>query len=234
MGAHLDAVAPRDAENRAAAEWLVGAARGELLERLSGGFVHEARNPLNAVAIHLEVLADKLRDPETGEIPANFSRNVEAARNQVRRLDELLREYGEFAGRQPPANDLASLLKRAASLCEYHVRRAGLSLAVEAQQGVALQEPDALCHAILELLHLAICRAAPGSGLELSAHAGAGGIEIALAGAGDEANGAPGLAVEAARAIVHSLGGEIELDAGASWCWRLRLPVATTVGAAVK
>jgi len=233
MGAHLDAVATRERKERAAADWLVvGAARGELLARLSAGLVHEARNPLNAMAIHLEVLADKLRDPETGEVPAALSRNVEAARTQVRRLDELLRRYGEFAAGQGSGDDLEACVRRAVALSEYHLRRAGLTASVAAQQGKPLGQPDAVCHALLELLHLAIERAAPGSELRITARADESGVEVALAAVGEEAKAEErSVAMEAARAIASSLGGEIEANAGETWSWRLRLPTTALVNA---
>jgi signal transduction histidine kinase len=235
MGATREAIASRDPTDPpdakpADAEMLIGAARGVLLGRLSAGMVHEARNPLNAIAIHLEVLADKLIDEESGTIPAHLARNMDAARAQVRRLDDLLRRYGEFAGGEAAqeTDGLAACLSRAALLCEFHLRRGGLTVEVDAPEGVQLRQPDALSHAVLQLLLMAAGRAAPGSELVLSGRAEVDAIHVGLSGMGEESKSDDwnSMAVEAIRAIAETLGGELALEDGERWYWSLRLPSA--------
>lgn len=231
MGALGDAVAARDRRDRSENddELLVGAARAHLFERLSAGFVHEARNPLNAMAIHLEVLADKLRDAETGELPPQLARNLDAARNQVRRLDDLLRRWGEFSCERSDVEDLAACVRRAAGLCEYHVRRAGLELSVEVERGLAVERAGLVCQALTELLLLSARRAAPGSTIRLAAAGHEDDLSVSFRGEGAEdvaTKEGEDPAVEAVRAIARRLGGELTHASGPTWGWSLRLPRA--------
>lgn len=227
----------RDTSVRPVDDLVVGAARAELLERLSAGLVHEARNPLNAMAIHLEVLADKLRDDESGELPPQYARNLDAARNQVRRLDDLLRRWGEFSCERTEAEELAVSAARAASLCEYHLRRAGLELAIDVPAGLVVDRAGLVCQALTELLLLCARRAAPGSRLHLTGSSREGDISVAIRGSTVEEPEATAagdtLAVDAVRAIARKVGGALASTGGASGAWTLRLPRAAAPHSAI-
>lgn len=211
----------------------IRAARFELLEGLSAGMVHEARNPLNAMAIHLEVLADKLRDEVLGEVPPHLQKNLQAARNQIRRLDQILRRYGDFASGQPSESQpaLSTLWDQAAGLCEYQVRRAGVRLEVELP-GSCRPVGDAtlLCQTLIEFLlfSLASC---PDGGLKLRG-TWDGDSTLSIEFLGDGSAGPshgiglePGPRGQILRSLVGVLGGEVEVgSSGGPFSCRLKLP----------
>ncbi|HXN41127.1 MAG TPA: histidine kinase dimerization/phospho-acceptor domain-containing protein, partial [Myxococcaceae bacterium] len=72
---------------------VIGGLQWQTARALVLGLLHDARNPLNALAINLEVLTDKLRQSEA---PATGEKNVKAMREQIRRIDSMLRRFGDF------------------------------------------------------------------------------------------------------------------------------------------
>jgi signal transduction histidine kinase len=99
-------------------------ARARAIELLSDGFSHDARNPLNAVVIHLEVLSDKLRR-EQGAVPPSIEKNIRSIREQVNRLDELVRRFVELAAPRRQGQeiyDLSALLQSVVEQCTHHAR----------------------------------------------------------------------------------------------------------------
>jgi signal transduction histidine kinase len=63
-----------------------------LLGRLAAGVSHEIRNPLAAVFLHVDVLAEELRDqaPESAALVADTLSEI---RTQLARLDDLVQDY---------------------------------------------------------------------------------------------------------------------------------------------
>ena len=63
-----------------------------LLGRLAAGVSHEIRNPLGAVFLHVDLLAEELRDhaPESAELVADMLADI---RTQLARLDDLVQDY---------------------------------------------------------------------------------------------------------------------------------------------
>jgi signal transduction histidine kinase len=74
---------------------VVGAARYDAVPPLMDSLLHDVRNPLNALAIHLEVLTEKLKG-ESGQVPANQEKNLKAMREQIARVDGLLKLFSDF------------------------------------------------------------------------------------------------------------------------------------------
>lgn len=214
MGAPGDSVAVRDPiESREHASLLVRASRAGLLDTLAGGLVHEARNPLNAMAIHLEVLADKLRDPASGELPAHLARNLDAARNQVRRLDGLLRRFGDFASGRIEGDDVGGCFARVVDLCEYYLRRAGVEVEPTGTLQASVASPAPVCHVLLELLFHALAAAPRGSRIRLEAAVRGDRLALAVEGAaGAAGDGAERPSLEVASTIARELGGELSLE----------------------
>jgi hypothetical protein len=115
-------------------------ARARAVEILCDGFSHDARNPLNAVVIHLEVLRDKLRR-EQGAVPPAMEKNLKAIREQVHRLDELVRRFVEVAAprRQHELEfDLAELVQSVVEQMLHHARLQRSDLRHEVQPGLRL------------------------------------------------------------------------------------------------
>jgi signal transduction histidine kinase len=74
---------------------VVGAARYDAVPPLMDSLLHDVRNPLNALAIHLEVLTEKLKG-ESGQVPATQEKNLKAMREQIARVDGLLKLFSDF------------------------------------------------------------------------------------------------------------------------------------------
>lgn len=211
------------------------AARWEVIARIASGLSHDVRNPLNALAIHLEVLADKLRRDGQGTLPAHLEKNLVAARAQVGRVDGIVRRFADFAGaREFGRGGVAArpLLEDVAGLCTHEAGRHGVALAVEADEGLHLEASGpALAQALVALVIGLLDGGLEGGRLVLGAWVRAGQAELRLA---PEAGG---LAPEAARAavagagegrgaveaIVAAVGGEVavEVDNGAAVVLRL-------------
>jgi signal transduction histidine kinase len=101
----------RDAESRSQLERQLDiSTRLAAIGRLTGGVAHEIKNPLNAMALHLEVLKSKLEpgDPEIGVISA-----------EIQRLDRVVRTFLNFnkpLDIQMNVLDLAKLSREVANL----------------------------------------------------------------------------------------------------------------------
>jgi signal transduction histidine kinase len=111
---------------------------------LMDSLMHDVRNPLNALAIHLEVLSEKLK-AETGQVPPSQEKNLKAMRDQIQRVDGILKLFSEFVvhrGATPGDADLSEATTRALGVLghESRRRRAQVQSAVEA--GVRVRLPD--------------------------------------------------------------------------------------------
>lgn len=131
---------------------------------LVDGLLHDVRNPLNAISIHLEVLGGKLRDDE-GRVPPQLEKNLRAMREQVTRLDVLLRQFGDFLSQRPGSPqsiELSELVQRLIQVVGYAARTARVSLQSEVDRELWLHGTDrrGVSQLVLGLL-LACIRAAP-------------------------------------------------------------------------
>ena len=121
------------------------AARYALAARLIESLLHDARNPLNALSINLEVLTEKLRLAIGGAVPAAQEKNLKAMRDQVMRVDQILRLFAPFigqggAGEQPVA--LSELVQRSADVLAHESRRARVKLSLSIEPEVRLASRD--------------------------------------------------------------------------------------------
>lgn len=86
----------------------VDAARNAVTGRLFDSLLHDVRNPLNALSINLDVLTEKLRR-EQGEIPPAQEKNLKVMREQVFRVDGILKRFAEFIAPRDGASESACL-----------------------------------------------------------------------------------------------------------------------------
>ncbi len=102
------------------------AASGILSQRLMDSLLHDVRNPLNALSINLDVLVEKLRR-EQGEIPATQEKNLRVMRDQIFRIDALLKHFAEYMGPERGAAssqvDLSEVLGGVVDLLGHETRR---------------------------------------------------------------------------------------------------------------
>jgi signal transduction histidine kinase len=151
------------------------------LGRLSAGVAHEVKNPLNAMAIHLELLRLQFQpSPPTravagsaalavAEAPASQAlQHVEVIANEIRRLDEVVQGFLKFTRPEDlklqPVS-LAALFDEVVPIVQPEAKRAGVTLVVE-HLGVpdVHGDPTMLRQAFLNLA-LNACQAMPNGGM---------------------------------------------------------------------
>jgi signal transduction histidine kinase len=114
---------------------LVDAQRWACAVSLMESLVHEVRNPLNAMAINVEVLQEKLARASGGSLPTTGpAKNLQAMREQVVRVNALLGQFAEFIAPPPgpPAEvTLVKVVEEAAALLGHASRRARVRLGVD-------------------------------------------------------------------------------------------------------
>jgi signal transduction histidine kinase len=109
-----------------ATDLAIGAARNAIVHRLVDSLLHDVRNPLNALSINLDVLTEKLRR-EQGEIPAAQQKNLKAMREQIFRVDGILKQFADFMAPRPEAVrdpvDLSEAVRQALQILGHECRR---------------------------------------------------------------------------------------------------------------
>lgn len=67
--------------------------RLDAVKNLAAGVAHEIGNPLNALNIHLQILARELKAIENESLREDFAGLVDVAKNEVVRLDGIIRQF---------------------------------------------------------------------------------------------------------------------------------------------
>jgi signal transduction histidine kinase len=121
------------------------------INRLTGGVAHEIKNPLNAIALHLEVLKAKLAEPHLVDA------ELRVIEREIARLDRVVKTFLDFT--RPfelriETVDLDGLVREVAALVEPEASRAGVRLEVEAGPAGAFVrgDHDLLKQAILNVV----------------------------------------------------------------------------------
>jgi len=154
--------------------------------RLVDSIMHEARNPLNAIAIHLEIVSEKLRKSGAS---VNIDSNLQAMRSQLARVDELLKKFASFMlpkKRGDGAFPLSSAVELALELLDYERRRKNVEVAARIEAGLAVQtaERSAASSLVLALLLNSLDRAPSGSRVEVSVGAENGKVAVVISDSG--------------------------------------------------
>jgi phosphoglycerate-specific signal transduction histidine kinase len=153
-------------------EPIVDAARYAVVPTLMDSLLHDVRNPLNALSIHLEVLSEKLK-AETGQVPASQEKNLRAMREQIQRMDGILRRFAEFIvwrGGKPGEADLSDTVARALEVLAHESRRRRLQPRTGLTPAVRVRLADAgdLGFLVVQSLMGAYERAEVGSELSVT------------------------------------------------------------------
>jgi len=123
---------------------VVGAARYSAIPTLMDSLLHDVRNPLNALSINLEVLSEKLKG-ETGEVPASQAKNLKAMRDQIQRVDGILRQFAEFIvlrGGSSGEVGLSEVTKRSLEVLAHESRRRRIKLQTEIEPDLRVKLAD--------------------------------------------------------------------------------------------
>jgi len=134
---------------------------GQMLAQIT----HEVRNPLNAMSLHAELLAEDLEDPEARSLMATIT-------SEISRLEALTARYLELSrGRRPELTlaDPFELVREVIRLEQPGLERAGVTAEVRGERlGVVEMDADAMRRALRNVFRNAV-------------EAGARTIDVALA-----------------------------------------------------
>ncbi|MFN3412524.1 MAG: two-component system sensor histidine kinase NtrB [Thermoanaerobaculum sp.] len=115
---------------------------------MAAGIAHEIRNPLNALSIQLDLVAE-----ETGTDPA-AAETVALAKKEVSRLRKLVTDFLQYARPSPPQKEpveVEAFLQDVAALLGPECERAGVSLVVEASAGTVMVDRGQMTQVLLNL-----------------------------------------------------------------------------------
>ena len=213
----VTSVPAQTAGPREAADDVLDAARYAAVPPLMESLLHDVRNPLNALAINLEVLTEKLKG-EDGEVPAGQAKNLRAMREQVARVDGILRQFAEFLvhrGGNAGEASLSETLERVLGVLGHEGRRRRIKVQPTIEAGLAVRLPDVseLGFVLLQPVLRAFERAEAGSEVSISARGEGTRVVLEVVEATDIAapRTAAGLECACAR-----LGVELQLRGGTS------------------
>jgi signal transduction histidine kinase len=160
------------------------------ISRLTGGVAHEIKNPLNAIALHIEILKTKLREAELD------ARELDVIAAEIARLDRVVKTFLDFTR---PVElrlaevDLVALVREITSLVWPEAERRGIAVRLEStlSEGRIRGDADLLKQALLNVVN---------NGLEAMKEGGQ--LLVRVDGEGDEvmisiADTGPGIAPEA-------------------------------------
>jgi signal transduction histidine kinase len=130
------------------------ATRLAAISRISGGVAHEIKNPLNAIALRLDLLRARVL---AGAPEEDLTPEIEVLSREVRRLDRVVKTFLDFS--RPlevrlTEVDLAALANEVTILMTPQARVSGIEVTYEEPGGPALMRGDAdlLKQAILNLV----------------------------------------------------------------------------------
>ena len=157
---------------REGADPVVDAARYSAVPSLMDSLLHDVRNPLNALSIHLEVLSEKLK-AETGQVPPSQEKNLKSMRDQIQRVDGILRRFAEFIVNRPgvPGDaDLSETVTRALEVLAHESRKRRLQVRQAISTGVRarLSDTGELGFLVVQALMRAFGRAEAGSEVKVT------------------------------------------------------------------
>jgi len=204
---------------REAADDALDAARYAAVPPLMESLLHDVRNPLNALAINLEVLTEKLKG-EDGEVPPGQAKNLRAMREQVARVDGILRQFAEFlvhrGGSGAGEASLSETLERVLAVLGHEGRRRRVKVQpqIEAGLNVRLADLSELGFLLLQPVLRAFERAEAGSEVAIVARGEGARVVLEVVEATDiSAERAPGTVAGLERACAR-LDVELQLRGG--------------------
>jgi signal transduction histidine kinase len=224
------------------------------LQHLAAAMAHEVRNPLNSMAIHLELLEGRLRkegEPTAADREASL-RSAKVMAGEIERVDRILEEYLEYAGPEEAARRpvdarelIGEAVKRARPAAEK--RGVGLELKAHGELGGWAVDAEALGEAIDAVLANAIEACAHGEVVEVSAATDEDQAIVTISDSGDgiaaedmphvfhigfSRRGRAGVGLTVAKQIVKGHGGSIQAESrgvGQGAVVTIRLPLEAEI-----
>ncbi|HZS40463.1 MAG TPA: ATP-binding protein [Polyangia bacterium] len=220
------------------------------LQHLAAAMAHEVRNPLNSMAIHVELLEGRLK--REGELAAADRdaalRSATVMANEIERVDRILDEYLQYAGPEEAARrpvDASQLVADAVKRAHPHAERRGVGLEIKAAASLGQWAVDAegLGDALDAVLDNAVEASPRGAVVDVSASSDQDQAQIVVADRGDgiaaedlprvfhigfSKRGRSGIGLTVAKQIVKGHGGSILAEsrgAGQGATFTIRLPL---------
>jgi signal transduction histidine kinase len=135
---------------------LVRAERLAAVGKMAANVAHEIRNPLNAIALNLELIEDAVGSGSPEEMQPLLS----AVGKEVQRLTDVTEAYLRFSGLPQPylePIDLSSVVRDLVSFQSEEARQMGVAIQIDAPANMAAQaDPDQLRQALLNMIKNAI------------------------------------------------------------------------------
>jgi signal transduction histidine kinase len=202
-GALLLARVPRDSE------CLEHAMRSQALTRLAAGVAHDIKNPLNAMALQLALLADKLSS--AGDAGTASATHLGALRDQIIRVNEVVRRFLDVTDPSAPLGytDVGGLAADIASLFGHDARRRRIELHVDAAAGAARTrgDPGRVSRLVLGLFSRALAETPEGGRLALRVELDGASVRVTIEHAAGESEPELRYYTEVATAAAEALGG---------------------------
>ncbi len=184
--------------------------RSLALGRIAGGVVHDIKNPLNAMALQIALLGEKLSVSD--EASAAAAGHLSALRDQVARVNEVLRRFLDVADPGAPLGftDVGALLADVVMLFGHEARRRRIELTVDAPPGLVRTscDPARVGRLVLGLFARALAETPDGGHLGAGAQANGAATAVGI----EHAEGAPDpdrYYTDAAVAAARLLGGNV-------------------------
>jgi signal transduction histidine kinase len=182
------------------------------MSRVAGGLSHDVKNGLNAMALQLALLEEKVGE---GEVARATAGHLAALHDQVAKVNEVLRRFCDVV--DPSTSyawvDLGADLQDIAGLFGHDFRRRRIAFELEAPRGVvwATARPERAMWLLLGIFGRAAARTPEGGRLSVRVATGEDGASVVV----DHAIGALDLDLrydtEVAAAAVRALGGALEV-----------------------
>jgi signal transduction histidine kinase len=202
------------------------AVRSEALPRIAAGLAHDIKNPLNAMALQIALLSEKLDGAADGAAATHLA----ALRDQIGRVNEVVRRFLEVADPSAPLGfiDLGALVSDAVALFAHEARRRRVELVLDAPPGLAPTRADPARLGRLALVLVAGAMGSTPDGGRMAARliARGGWTELTIEHAAGDQTSAPRHDLGVAAATAVALGGSLASSReGALERLLLRLPV---------
>jgi len=181
------------------------------LTRLLPGVSHDIKNPLNAMALQLAILAEKLFPH--AQAAAESATHLGALREQVGRVNEVLRRFVDLTDPSAPLGytELGALLAEAVALFGHETRRRRIQLVVRAPRGVAKAagDPARVVRLVLVLLAEAMAEAPDGGRIDAAVEVAEEQAVLRLSHPMGDGEAQPSYDLEVGRAAAAALGGAL-------------------------
>ncbi len=219
------------------------------LRQLAAAMAHEVRNPLNSMAIHVELLEGRLKR-ELNLAPADREAALRSAQvmvGEIERIDKILDEYLTYAGPEEAARrtiDARELIGDAVKRVKPLAEKRGVGVELKATQlGAWTVDVDGLGEVLDAVLANAVEASARGELVEVTASSDGDQAVVKIADSGDgiaaedlarvfqigfSRRGRAGVGLTVAKQIVKGHGGSIQAEsrgAGKGTTVTLRLPL---------